>query len=116
MLDSAKLYTEQLLNHLEICRERFLKGEKPKKEREFFNQVKLEADPVFQLLDKWENAALIAIQQKTKTIHPQQISSTKENMQTLLLHSYYKDTRKRRFIEMYKSCYYVYMQLLKELT
>ena len=78
--------------------------------------MKQEVDPVLDLLDEWEQGSLKLIDNGATSLHPQQIDSTRENMRTLLLHSYYKDVRKRRFMEMYKSCYYIFKQLKKELA
>ena len=108
--------TNELLRHLEKSRDRFLTNGKPEEDREFFMRVKKEADPVLDLLDEWEQGSLKLIENGNSTLHTQQIDSTKENMRTLLLHSYYRDVRKRRFMEMYKSCYYIYNQLIKELA
>lgn len=109
-------YTEKLLEEVNQCQDRFLSGEKPEKNREFFNAIRKEADETFNLLDGWVKQATVLVEQKEiKVLHLQQIEATKENVESLVLHSYYKDTRKRRFIEIYKSCYYIFAQVLKEL-
>lgn len=115
-MKEIKDITDELLRYLDISRERFLSNEKPDENREFFLKVKEEADPVFDMLDEWEEGSLKLASAGTTELHPQQIDSTKENMRTLLLHSYYRDVRKRRFMEMYKSCYYIFNQLKKELA
>jgi len=110
-------YTTTLLEEIDHCHNRFITGEKPNKERAFFLEMKKESEPVFATLDKWvERSEELVKQRKITVLHPQQIDATKENMESLVLHSYYKDTRKRRFMEIYKSCYYIFAQLLKELT
>lgn len=109
-------YTEKLLEEVNQCQDRFLSGEKPEKNRAFFEEIRKEADATFQLLDGWVEQATIVVEQKEiKVLHLQQIEATKENVESLVLHSYYKDTRKRRFIEIYKSCYYIFAQVLNEL-
>jgi len=110
-------YTEKLLEEVNQCQDRFLSGDKPEKNREFFNAIRKEADETFNLLDGWVKQATVLVEQKEiKVLHLQQIEATKENVESLVLHSYYKDTRKRRFIEIYKSCYYIFAQVLKELA
>lgn len=105
--------TDALMQAAEAAKERFVEGEKPAKERAFFMQVKEETDPIFNILDEWAALAMTLSEVNDIALYPQQIEATKENMQSLLLHSYYKDTRKRRFMEIYKSCYYIFAQLLK---
>src|SRR5699024_739693 len=110
-------YTTSLMEEIERCHDRFVTGEKPNKKREFFLQVKKETEPVFATLDRWvETSEKLVKQRKITVLHPQQIDAKKENMESLVLHSYYKDTRKRRFMEIYKSCYYIFAQLLKEIS
>lgn len=106
--------TDQLLIALEEGQNRFLNQEKPHTDRAFFNMVKKEADPVFQLLDEWVQEATSQINDRTLDLHPQQIDATKENMESFVLHSFYQDTRKRRFMEIYKSCYYIFILCKKE--
>lgn len=116
-MENIIAYTSSLLEEIERCHERFMTGEKPEKDRDFFLYVKKEADIVFSILDQWIDESRKLIEKGELTVlHPQQIDATKENMESLVLHSYYKDTRKRRFVEIYKSCYYIFAQVLKELT
>src|SRR5690625_1001661 len=114
-MDNLQILTEQLLNHLSVLKEKFENNEPPSSNRSFFLFVKEETTSVFQLLEKWEKITLETIQNQNSSLHPQQITSTKENMEALLLHSYYIDVRKRRYMEMNKSCRYIFNQLIKEL-
>src|SRR5690625_2591134 len=107
--------TEQLIEQVHGLKEKYENEKKPSQGREFFQFVKEKTLPTFQLLEQWEKLALEIIQNKTGTLHPQQINSTKENMEALILHSYYIDVRKRRYMEMNKSCLYIFNQLIKEL-
>lgn len=116
-MENMMMYTTLLLEEIEQCHDRFLTGERPERERDFFLFVKEETNPVFDTLDNWINeSSKLVEQRKIKVLHQQQIDATKENMESLILHSYYKDTRKRRFMEIYKSCYYIFAQVQKELT
>ncbi|MDY0405731.1 DUF1798 family protein [Virgibacillus sp. 179-BFC.A HS] len=70
---------------------------------------------MYQLLEQWETNALAAVKEKKANVHPQQIISTRENMGLLLMHSFYIDIRKRRYMEIYYSCMYVFDLLAKSL-
>src|SRR5699024_12325755 len=63
---------------------------------QFFSNVRQQTEPIFQLLELWEETALQTIKTERFNVHPQQIISTKENMQLLLMHSFYKDVRDRK--------------------
>jgi hypothetical protein len=78
--------------------------------------VKKEVDPVLDIVDAWESEASRLIQAKEISLLPRQIDATRENMQAFMMHSFYKDTRKRQFVEIYKSCYYIFSQIIKELS
>jgi|SRR5690625_1064324 len=118
-MDNLIICTEKLIIILDRLKQQFEKNfaanEQPGKGREFFQMVKKETEPVFDLLERWEKESLQVISLGKSTLHPQQITSTKENMEALLLHSYYLDVRKRRYMEMYKSCFYIFSQMLKEM-
>ncbi|WP_080874404.1 YppE family protein [Oceanobacillus timonensis] len=106
--------TEQLNQYLEALRERFETGEAPtdRKNRDFFNMVKKETAPVYDALEIWEEAASAAVKERRADVHPNQIQSTRENMELLLMHSYYLDVRRKRYMELYKSIRYVFDLLL----
>jgi len=106
--------TKALSNYLDTLKRMFEQSEKPKADKEFFQFVKKETVPYFDLLEKWEFQALQAIRERKSTLHSQQITSTKENMETLILHSYYIDVRKRNYMEINKSCHYIFNQVIKE--
>lgn len=109
--------TEKLNQYLETLRERFEKGEAPsdRKDREFFNMVKEETTPVYSLLESWETDALAVVKERKASVHPNQIQSTRENMELLLMHSYYLDARRKRYMELYTSIRYVFDLLLDTL-
>ncbi|WP_068672034.1 DUF1798 family protein [Oceanobacillus sp. Castelsardo] len=109
--------TELLLNHLKHLQELFEEGKPPEniRDKAFFLQVKEEVTPIYNLVEEWEEQALRAVKNREVNIHPQQINSTKENMDLLIMHSYYKDIRKRRYMEYYKSIRYIFEQIIHEL-
>lgn len=108
------ILTEKLINHLDILKHHFEQNERPVTDKDYFLFVKEETEPIFKTVEKWEEMALYGVKTQKCSLHPQQITSTKENMEALILHSYYIDVRKRRYMEMNKSCHYIFNQLLKE--
>lgn len=108
--------TNKLIFELEHLKEIFYQPNDPEVDKHvFFHFVKEQTTPVFNLLKKWEDKALAFVKEEDGRVHPKQIIATKENMELLLLHSYYKDIRKRRFMEYYSSCIYVFNQLKEEI-
>lgn len=105
-----KLKTERLKEELILLKERFLTNEKPENKRdyEFFSYVKDKTTPIFLLIDEWEQSANELIQKREISIHPQQVASTKDNFELLLLHSYYIDVKKKRYMELYQAIQYVF--------
>src|SRR5690625_7219527 len=98
--------TTKLVKQLESLKQRYEKNdEQPKNDRAFFEFVKNETEPIFTLIEEWEGLAQKFVEQQGSFLHWHQITSTRENMEALLLHSYYIDTRKRSYMESYKSCY-----------
>jgi len=112
-----KEQTTLLKEHLARLKNKFEENAPPEntKDRDFFLKVKEETLPVYDLLEEWEAAALDTVKTRKASIHPQQITSTKENMELLLMHSYYIDTRRKRYIELHNSILYVLDLLLEEL-
>lgn len=95
----------------------FREGEKPSiNDKDFFLQMKEETAPMYQLLAKWEEDALAEVKARNVQVHPHQVNSTVENIELLILHSYYKDIRKRKYMEYYYSTHYVCNQLLDSNT
>ncbi|MCZ0701892.1 hypothetical protein J2T56_000333 [Natronobacillus azotifigens] len=103
--------TSQLKSELEKLKQRYLTEEKPENKRDpdFFAMAKAETSHLFQLIDTWEEEANDLIQKRVITsVHPQQVISTKENMELLLMHSYYIDVNKKRYMELFQSVFYVF--------
>lgn len=86
-----------------------------KKDKPFFLKVKEQTAPVYVLLEEWEDKTLQVIKAREVNLHPQQVTSTRENMELLLLHSYYIDVRRKRYMELHHSIHYIFDQLLLEL-
>ncbi|GGC87591.1 hypothetical protein GCM10007216_17900 [Thalassobacillus devorans] len=85
-----------------------------KNDHDFFQKVKTETEPMFQLNDKWREAAENFVKNKQVNVHPNQVKSTHENVELLILHSYYIDVKKKRYNELNHSVHYVMDMLLKD--
>lgn len=107
--------TVELTNDLHHLKEQFYRQEEIDDEKKFFSEVKAATDPIFERLHAWENQTLLYIQQHKSTIHFNQVIATKENIELLIIHGYFKDMRKRRFMEYYQSSLFVLNNLEKEL-
>lgn len=109
--------TKKLKHYLHSLKEKFENNQPPKSvnDMEFFLKMKKETAPIYDLLEKWEDTTLHLIKKRKLNVHPHQIKSTKENMELLILHSYYVDARRRRYMELNHSCIYIFDQLLHEL-
>ncbi|SDJ68085.1 DUF1798 family protein [Sediminibacillus albus] len=112
-----KTITEQLKQEITKLKNRFETNEKPedRRDREFFNFVKEETTPIHSLVQEWEKQASLFVKNKQVSVHPQQVASTSDNLQILLLNSYYIDTPRKRYMEMYHSIHYVLDQLLSDI-
>lgn len=112
-----KEQTNLLINHVERLKNLFEHTDPPEnmKDREFFEFVKDETTPIYDLSKSWEELALEAVKSRKVKVHPNQVTSTKENLELLLMHSYYHDVRQRRYMELYKSIIYVCNQILRDL-
>lgn len=103
-------YIEDLEKELLSLKEYYLTHERPENKRdpELFLFVKENTEPVFNMVDKWYEEALSFVKDRSVNVHPQQIESTEENIKLLLLHSYYVDVRRKRYMELYQSVIYVF--------
>lgn len=108
-------YTEQLKVELRKLRELFENNTPPEDRRDeaYFQMVKENTLPIYNLLEKWEELALKVVKESKISVHPNQITSTRENMELVLMHSYYVDVRRRRYMELHQSILYVFDQLLR---
>ncbi|WP_026906527.1 DUF1798 family protein [Paucisalibacillus globulus] len=110
-------YTNQLKEYLQQLKDRFEQNNPPedRRDKEYFEMVKEKTSPIYELLSKWEELALKIIKESKISVHPNQIVSTRENMELLLMHSYYIDVRRRRYMELNQSVQYVFDQLIRAL-
>lgn len=110
--------THDLMNELEQLKDYYLTHSAPenRSDKDFFLMVKRKTKPIYQTLDEWENEALQLVKARKADVHPQQITSTKENMELLLMHSYYVDVKRKRYMELNHSVLYVFNQLLEDIS
>ncbi|QHS22551.1 DUF1798 family protein [Virgibacillus sp. MSP4-1] len=98
---------------LEKSLQRYNEGNKvDRKDREEFERIKKETAPIFELINHWEKEVNDHI--ATLNVMPNQVENTKDNMELLLLHSYYIDVRRKRFMELYHSIDYVMNRILND--
>lgn len=112
-----KEQTIELKRHLQLLKDSYEKNDPPdnKKDMVFFNDVKSKTEPVYAMLETWETDALDIVKQRKVNVHPHQITSTRENMELLLMHSYYIDAKRKRYMELNHSILYIFDQLLRDL-
>lgn len=111
-----KQLTQSLIQYTAVLEQKFNDSMiKPENTSHFFNFVKTETEPIFEIVKQWET--LLAEESiNRKMIIPENIIlSTKDNMTALIMHSFYKDVRRRRYMEIKRSCLYTYQSVLKEL-
>ncbi|TYR79948.1 DUF1798 family protein [Priestia megaterium] len=106
--------TKKMYEYNQLAVERLDTIQKDEKyEVNFFEEVKPYVDCFFQELDQWEQIAADWIKQKKpKYIHRNQVETVKENLQNVVLQSFYKDTKEKRFKKMYHSNKYVLESIL----
>lgn len=81
-------------------------------DKPFFLKMKEETSSIYDLLATWEEQCLAEVKLRNLQVHPHQVHATAENIELLILHSYYKDLRKRKYMEYYNSSHYVCNQVL----
>lgn len=107
--------TEQLKKYIDQLKERYELNDPPKdiRDKSFFLTMKDETEEFYKLLETWKDHALEIIKNRKINVHPHQIISTTENIELLILHSYYIDARRKRYMELNKSCHYIFDQILR---
>lgn len=117
LLHKLLLQTEELKKQLEKLQDYYENHEAPesRKDKQFFAYVKEQTSPVYDLLAQWESLSLSVVKNRQVKVHPQQIVSTKENMELILMHSYYIDVKRRRYMELHQACQYVFDLLIDQL-
>ncbi|SES79834.1 protein of unknown function [Oceanobacillus limi] len=110
--------TQKLKDELDRLKRIYEKNEPPenRSDKVFFSKVKENTTPIYDSLGIWEEQALAIVKEKKINVHPHQITSTRENMELLLMHSYYVDVRRKRYMELNKSVHYIFDQLLHEIS
>ncbi|MBM7703315.1 YppE family protein [Metabacillus iocasae] len=107
--------TEKLFTYNEEALTRLINVHETEAEADFYNEVKPYVDAFFKELDRWEEATKKWIQQaKPQYIHVNQITSTTENLHNVVLQSFYKETREKRFKQMYQANKYVLESILAQ--
>ncbi|MEW9674745.1 DUF1798 family protein [Lentibacillus sp. L22] len=116
-MTDLKQQTELLKEHLDQLKKRYEKSQPPedKRDKAFFLFVKETTEPIYRMLATWEQTALQAVKNRTLNIHPHQITSTRENMELLLMHSFFVDVKRKRYMELNKSVHYIFDQVLRDL-
>ena len=106
-----------LKKHTDELKNRYESHEPPenRKDRDFFQMVKTETSPIYDLLAQWEEETLAVVKTKNINLHPHQVTSTRENLELLLMHSYLIDARRKRYMELNHSVQYIFDQLVREL-
>ncbi|WP_027963343.1 DUF1798 family protein [Halalkalibacillus halophilus] len=90
---------------LEDCLYQYMEGRKHvRKDYDDFNLVKEETKPMFEAIEKWEEDAQAIVHRLP--IFPNQIQNTKDNLEIMILHSFFHDVKKKRFMELYHSVMY----------
>ncbi|AQX55302.1 YppE family protein [Priestia flexa] len=79
----------------------------------FFGEVKPYVDQFFYELDMWTDLVTKWLKEtKPKYIHINQVDTLRENLQNVVLQSFYQETRDKRFKQMYQSNKYVLESIL----
>lgn len=104
--------TKQLIAHLEILKDMFLAAKENQSENLPFEIIQKESTPIFLLIEAWEKSTAALVKERKVNLHPAQVQATTENMEMLLMHSYFRDVRIKKYMETYKSCRYIFEQLL----
>ncbi|MCA0970385.1 YppE family protein [Halobacillus litoralis] len=95
----------------------FVESEGPvdKSDRDFFERVKKETSSMFALNTQWFEKAGGFVKNRHTSVHPNQVQSTHENIEMIILHSYYLDVHLKRFKELYQSVHYVLDMMLNDI-
>ncbi|SDI98869.1 DUF1798 family protein [Salimicrobium halophilum] len=109
--------TIQLKEAIDTLHDRYLAHSEPadRTDHEFFEKVKRETTPHFTLAQEWFEQAEVFVKSREVSVHPNQIQSTHENIEMLILHSYYLDVDKNRYKNLYNSSHYVLDMVLDNL-
>lgn len=117
ILDLLQL-TKQLKLHLDQLKQIYEENKPPesRKDKAFFLYVKENTTPIYKQLAEWESNTLQMVKDRQVNLHPHQVASTRENYELLLMHSYYIDVRRKRYMELNHSIHYIFDQLIRDLS
>lgn len=117
-MTKLKEQTLQLITYLDELKVIYEKNCPPGNlnDKVFFLQMKKETAEIYHLLEKWEKNGLDFVKDKKVNVHPHQIASTRENIELLVLHSYYVDAKRKRYMELNHSCHYIFDLLLADIS
>ncbi|TFB23998.1 DUF1798 family protein [Filobacillus milosensis] len=105
MNEFLRLTEDILKNDLETLYDKYMNGRKfDRKNYDDFNLMKEETSPIFDKIEQWEQDANAIVHKLP--LFPNQIKNTKDNLEIMILHSYFHDVRKKRFMELYQSVKY----------
>ncbi len=89
------------------CLDRFYDMRERDAVPDFYSEVKPYADHWHKIIDEWQEASLLYIQQeRPKYVHKPQIDTAAEGMAQFFVQSFYKETSKKRFIQSIQSAQY----------
>lgn len=112
------MFSKVLLQLIDDCKVRFeLINQKPEKtEARFYNEVKPTFELVMNHANAWKPLAQAWVKkQKPKYIHLSQIESTIDNIEQVVLQSFYKDVNNQRFHNLHHSVEYIVNSILTEI-
>ncbi|MFD1018447.1 DUF1798 family protein [Thalassobacillus hwangdonensis] len=101
--------TNNIRHLIDQLQEKFDQQQEPvdRKDKAYFEVVKKETAPMFELNDQWLELASEYVKNREVKVHPNQVKSTHENIELLILHSYFFDVKKKRYRELNHSVHYV---------
>nr|WP_281350655.1 YppE family protein [Metabacillus lacus] len=86
-------------------------------ENDFFSVVKPAVEEADSLIDEWKKKTAQWIKEAApKYIHISQVEAAAENLEQLVLQSYYKDSKQKRFKNQKESIDYFLQSILDELS
>lgn len=112
---NSMIEATKVLHHYNELAHTRLSNIKSKSEYEvnFFGEVKPYVDQFFNELDMWTDLVTKWLKEtKPKYIHINQVDTLRENLQNVVLQSFYQETRDKRFKQMYQSNKYVLESIL----
>lgn len=106
--------TRQLKEEINRLQEIYEKNNPPESfnDKVFFEKMKKETTEIYQFIGKWKKTALSFIAQEGIAMYSHQIKATREVFELLILHSYYIDVTRKRYMELNHSCLYICDQLI----